>query len=566
MKRDVYASGGWDWNAAIAYSDTMQLSTLDTIRVSAQEGAISSFGLGTVLRDAQIPAGVQRFESVEKGQFPSGTPRTDEEMQALGAIDEQTYKASPYYRPDIPYDPGMTLDRAKALAAWRDARQVRQERLQQTDGWVAKLVGSVAGQALDPINYIPIFGEVAVGAAAAKIGMSTFAARALIGGADAAANTAIFGALTAPARAQYGDDVSFQTQMLDVATAAFIGTVFGAGIGATETIKLRRQAKALRELQATHAALNDAVESLTLDGEVKLRADTIDRLAKIAATENPEQRADLFAPATDPRGLSPTDTLGRIVDNRPAAVSEFGAFLRREALASDPELKSRFDAATEKLAAAEQKLADIEAPLQKRTDADAAALIDPASADHIRAIDEELAASPPPARRAALEAERSLVIENLGPAAIAKAEGDFRIGPEKQAKQARKAVAAARQELNRVRSEADNLAKAKLAVNRALYRPKTDPTPPAPADVAPNLPEAAAKVGRPAKDLTELAKDFGIDIESGNFSELDEVALLDQQGRLDEADKALLADATEISARSKVYADAMKQAVLCGLN
>ena len=73
---------------------------------------------------------------------------------------------------------------------------------------IAAFIGQFGGQALDPINYVPVFCQGAQLAAVARFG--SIGGRALMSASEAAINTAAFGILTAGVRAKLGDDVSFE--------------------------------------------------------------------------------------------------------------------------------------------------------------------------------------------------------------------------------------------------------------------------------------------------------------------------------------------------------------------
>jgi hypothetical protein len=218
------------------------LSPLATLGESVTTGVLSSPGIGTAIRELYAPDAARKVVTEDLGPASMGRGgtgrrtrtrlgfKTAEEVAAEGDTlftTPEDYKASPSYRAAIPFEPGMTESRARALADMYDAQQVRDYYGQKRP--VLNFVGNVAGSALDPINYIPIVGEAAYAAAAYRIGR--IGARAVIGAADAAANTALFGILTADQRAKFGDDVSWNAIAMNAAYAAVAGGVVGAGIG-----------------------------------------------------------------------------------------------------------------------------------------------------------------------------------------------------------------------------------------------------------------------------------------------------------------------------------------------
>ena len=283
-------------------------------------GALDSFGLGTVIRDFSIPQGA---EVPQDPNAPWQPPRIGPDA-AAGAIyggirdffnpksDEPAmtadeWKASPFYREHIPYDASMTADRAAALAIWDDAKQVREHFASKSP--ITSFFGNLAGQAFDPINYIPIAGPAVKAGAVAKFGIMGGAIAT--GALDAAANTAVAGVLTAGARAQYGDDVSWQHQISEVATAALIGAAFG-GVGgffegrraSAALVRAEADAATLRTTQEARLALNGGIRGLALEDGVNLLPNEIEPVARRAAEY--QQPLPLEAPDTPRSVVTPT--------------------------------------------------------------------------------------------------------------------------------------------------------------------------------------------------------------------------------------------------------------------
>jgi len=218
------------------------LSPWSTFAGAAREGLLQSPGLGTALREGYAPDSARSISGVKLLEF--GKPvkpgdantffdfnyETKEQVEARGDKlfeTEDAFKASPMYREEIPFEKGMTESRARALAEMHDASTVRNYYSSKRP--VVAFAGTIAGAALDPINYIPIVGEAAMAAAVARTGR--IAGRALMGGVDAAANTALFGVLSADTRARLGDDVSWQALASNAAFAAMAGVAIGGAIG-----------------------------------------------------------------------------------------------------------------------------------------------------------------------------------------------------------------------------------------------------------------------------------------------------------------------------------------------
>ena len=222
-------------------ADTAPLSAWRTagyaVRDAAEQGVT-----GTVVRAAELPPLAVRVERT--GRWSAETVvDTPEDAAARGDKlyeTEDAYKGSPFYRETVPFEPGMTESRAVALARQQDLKAIRQFYTEKRP--VASFIGSVAGAALAPENYIPIVNEAAGVALTARLGK--IAGRALGTSVDAAANTALFQTLTAPERAQLGDDTSWQAIGENAAYAALAGFLFGGAVGAVGS---RAEAKAARK-------------------------------------------------------------------------------------------------------------------------------------------------------------------------------------------------------------------------------------------------------------------------------------------------------------------------------
>lgn len=286
---------------------------------SFQAGLRDSFGLGTVIKDFSTPRGVGGGmpNPVEQGlkASPFTAPFVDAYETLRGTFGAQTtgspmtedeFKKSAYYRDTIKWDAAMTTDRAAAIAAEVDLRNARAYFGEKNP--ILSIVGGFAGGGIDPVNFVPVFGPLARTAAAAKFGF--VAGHAFIGASEAAINTAVFGALSAPARASLGDDVGFQASINNLAFATVAGLLFGGGEGVIRSIragglnrfqaqaeaKIRAGAETIQNLRDTRAVLNDGVTSLATTGEVRLtpasgtileriNSETIDRRASARALE-----------------------------------------------------------------------------------------------------------------------------------------------------------------------------------------------------------------------------------------------------------------------------------------
>lgn len=259
----------------------------------AKQGALDSYGLGTVIREGMTPQGNTVADAT-----PSFVPNPAEALgriaqnvggmirgdQAQPSLSKDEYEASDFYREGVPFEEGMTEDRAAALASFYDTKKVREYFGAKRP--ISTFLGQFVGQAFDPINYVPVFGPAAEVAATARFG--SIAGRALVGASDAAINTAAFGVLTSGMRAEFGDDVSWQAMVNEIGMSALIGGAFGAvspvirsawsaTVGRNRTARAREaEAKTasnlanIQNLKESNAVLNEAVGQLVDTGEVNL--------------------------------------------------------------------------------------------------------------------------------------------------------------------------------------------------------------------------------------------------------------------------------------------------------
>lgn len=281
------------------------LSIFSTLEQSARQGVMDSYVLGTILRENEVPLPAPSEQApygfdpegldVPQGISPQDYLQGDwvtpamiaKKRDEMGALSEDQYKASPYYRKDIPYDPGMTTVRAAALAAMYDLKAVRQFYAQKRP--FTAFIGGLAGQAMDPINYIPVFGPEVKAAAIAKFGL---AGRMATNAAEAAINTGVADVVTRNMRAQLGDDVSWENTVSSMAMAALIGGGFGLLHGAIEgrmprvdpEIRTRAEESlsTLKNIQEARIALNEGIDAVVHGEDVNLSPNTTEPLARIS--------------------------------------------------------------------------------------------------------------------------------------------------------------------------------------------------------------------------------------------------------------------------------------------
>jgi len=306
------------------------LSITSTLIEEGKGGAQESFGLGTVLRrsalpeeapvqdgfdqngnaivgtgDVYIPPDVGMRDAL-MGTWGDTPAQLERRRQAAGALTEDQYKQSPSFRKDIPYDPGMTEMRAAALAEMDDVKKVREFYAQKRP--LAAFLGGMAGQALDPINYVPVGGPLVKAAAIGRFGR--IGGEALAAGFDAAANTALFGVGTANARAQLGDDVSWQALISQIATAGLIGSAFGTVAGAigrrmdARVSEAEQRLSTLKTTQEARIALNEGIDAIVRGEDVNLSPNATEPLHRVASDiEVPAPRMPAVTEPPVPEGM-----------------------------------------------------------------------------------------------------------------------------------------------------------------------------------------------------------------------------------------------------------------------
>ncbi|PZO80537.1 MAG: hypothetical protein DI629_07295 [Mesorhizobium amorphae] len=195
------------------------------------------------------------------GNADTTRPETSFEFQQrrfeAGAMEQDAWAQSRYFRKGVPWDKGMTEDRAAALADSYDRRKLVEFYAQKRP--ITAFMGSLTAGFVDPINYVPIFGPAARGASVLR--------QAGKGAADAMASTALFGALTMDARNRLGDEVTIEGLAQEVAMSALVGSAFGTAAGGIDKAVEKRR---LRGTPATIASVADRVSTLEAQREARI--------------------------------------------------------------------------------------------------------------------------------------------------------------------------------------------------------------------------------------------------------------------------------------------------------
>lgn len=556
------------------------LSLTSTLYEEGKGGALESFGLGTFLRRGMLP----EEAPVQDGTDASGnaivapgdvyvspdvgmrealmgvwgdTPaQLEQRRQLAGALTEDQYKQSPSFRKDIPYDPGMTETRAAALAAMDDAKKVREFYAQKRP--LAAFLGSMAGQALDPINYVPVGGPLVKAAAIGRFGR--IGGEALTAGLDAAVNTALFGVGTANVRAQFGDDVSWQALISQIATAGLIGSAFGTVAGAigrrvdARVAEAEQRLATLQTTQEARIALNEGIDAIVRGEDVNLSPNSTEPLQRVANDiEAPAPRMPAMVEPPVPEGMvrvyhsgsvGEGDT-GRWVSTNRQYASDYRPDLPLHYMdlpANDPRLNNAdipeqgvkqgftFNFETTPKEAAQLKEVS-------RSGAPADLTSEPLSAK----------AEPPPAppSDSSLNRTASWVIRDKA----TKAPVMETFNPELVGK------------LNTDKYEAVPIGQYLGEIN-GRPKPAADTARATPEPAPEGVKQASASIAKP-EDVRALAAQYGVDANTGAFKEEADITQLADEGRLTEQDVATMAQAHMDYEVADAYAEALKSVAGC---
>ncbi len=277
---------------------------------------------GTAIRDLSLPPlnpiAANRYERPE--DFAARRAAAE---AANPSLTLEQYKASPSYREQVPWEQGMTEDRAAAKAAQFDQSFLTQQ-LAEKKPIESFFMGLASGFA-DPTNFIvPYLGSGMGAAAAARFGWGAFgriAAEAGVAAANNAVAAGVFGALTAGTRQKLGEDVSFNAILNEIAMSALIGGAFGTGIHLIGDLRVRaierplmaKAQTALETIETTsksRAVAEIAADMLARRGDVELPPAAIetirgikDRVETVTAPERDAAVATVAAKAPDQPGF-----------------------------------------------------------------------------------------------------------------------------------------------------------------------------------------------------------------------------------------------------------------------
>jgi hypothetical protein len=155
-------------------------------------------------------------------------PRPGYEKQ----MSREDWEAGPWHREGIVWNDEFTPARAQVYAEDYDARQYRKSLIERSPTGFRSVLGFGAGMvatALDPVNYLSVFGPVAKAKAIMKLG--EIGGRAALSAAEAATQTGLTDLAVFHRLNQQGEDLGWLDAALDITFGAAVGGLFGAGGG-----------------------------------------------------------------------------------------------------------------------------------------------------------------------------------------------------------------------------------------------------------------------------------------------------------------------------------------------
>lgn len=572
---------------------------------SISTGFRESIGAGTVLRESELPALTEEpqlrqtlrqyggitgqalydlgtgYAATEIARAARSIGEPDDAskkffdehgVQPQKPLNETEFANSAYAREGIKWAPGMTVGRAQALAEAYDEAEI-EEHLSRNSPWT-NVAGQFIGSALDPINYVPFV--VGANAARATARLGTIGARVVTASADATLNTAVFNVATQGIREQFGDDVSLEAFVNDVALAALTGGVFGAAAGMLGK-QLSPQAQvaardALTTVENTNVAkvvMNNAIHNIIhtdravlSPAAVKLMDDAIEKALTTEVRRTPRQDIDAAARAADPDSFDRLQVVDRALTVNRARLAEVDARVQ----SAESDALRRQMAEVEKL---DERAAQLGRQAERAKNPQKAAELQ-VRQENVRQQQREAMSKIDPRALDALEAdtvEAATRREQVATLEGEKAELETRT-------QGARELAKTQYWADRAESDAEAAQRAaafRIVPESLALPPRTGDVPgPAPGQVPPGLRDSAAVRGEPDPVIDPTTPEVGaakaatrgVD-ENGGADIDDELNQLIAQNRLTPEEVAEINAANDDIAETNRYADAMTRAVAC---
>lgn len=207
-------------------------------------------------------------------------------------LSREEWEASGLAREGLRWDERMTRGRAEAMARTFDENAYRRQlqaardpgALEMVLGFGAQLVGSIP----DPVNFVPLAGPVAGGLrAAGALRASTaltrpgVAASALRGTVDAVGGNLLAAPLVYSIQARYGEEIGFDRVIGDIAISALIGAGFGTVGGLLSSRRI--QPDSMAAVRTLDAAARDVAAGRPMEMPGEMAARTVEDAAMRSA-------------------------------------------------------------------------------------------------------------------------------------------------------------------------------------------------------------------------------------------------------------------------------------------
>jgi hypothetical protein len=206
-------------------------------------------------------------------------------------LTREEWEASGLARPRLQWQEGMTRGRAEAMARIADDRAYREALMSARDPGALDMVlgfgGQMVGAIADPVNFVPIAGPLArglrgVGAAraASVLAAPGVGASALRGVVDAVGGNVLAAPLVYASQQQFGEEITFDKVVMDLA----VGAALGAGFGTVGGLLSRRlQPDAMASVRVLDAAARDIAAGRPAEVPTQLMRAAVEDAAMRAA-------------------------------------------------------------------------------------------------------------------------------------------------------------------------------------------------------------------------------------------------------------------------------------------
>jgi len=172
------------------------------------------------------------------------------------ALSATEWRSSNYYRPGLRYQKGMTQYQASLYAQRFDDIEYIKYLNSTSTGFgsgVSKFTGRIAGNFVDPINFIPLSGALYKIGKVGRIGSLTLKDGAVIGAAEVGLATLIAEPFVRKNWEMFGDSRTITDTLMDVT----FGMGFGAAVGAIAT-KIKLRSKNINDIEGHMTGLEQA--------------------------------------------------------------------------------------------------------------------------------------------------------------------------------------------------------------------------------------------------------------------------------------------------------------------